>query len=224
MGGMSDASLVQDLPLVMVRRVSVTSMDNNVYLLTSRQTGIQVLIDAAGEIETIRRLLSEAGSDSAQPTRLGAVITTHRHHDHIGALAELVAETGAQTLAGGEDAAAIEEATGVSIDRRLSHGDRITVDDVILDVIALRGHTPGAVALGYTPVAGPVLLFTGDSLFPGGPGRVTSPADFDSLMTDLQQRVFDAYSDDTLVYPGHGRPTTLGVERPHLGEWLERGW
>ena len=90
MGGMSDASLVQDLPLVMVRRVSVTSMDNNVYLLTSRQTGVQVLIDAAGEIETIRRLLSEAGSDSAQPTRLGAVITTHRHHDHIGALAELV--------------------------------------------------------------------------------------------------------------------------------------
>ena len=102
-----------------------------------------------------------------------------------------------------------------------------------LEVVALRGHTPGSVALAYREparttapdgVPGRVHLFTGDSLFPGGPGRTTAPADFRSLMTDLQERVFDALPDDTWVYPGHGRDTTLGAERPHLGQWWHRGW
>jgi glyoxylase-like metal-dependent hydrolase (beta-lactamase superfamily II) len=62
------------------------------------------------------------------------------------------------------------------------------------------------------------------SLFPGGAGRVTSPDDFDSLMTDLERRIFDVYGDDTVVHPGHGLPTTLGVERPQLPEWWARRW
>ena len=67
-------------------------------------------------------------------------------------------------------------------------------------------------------------LFTGDSLFPGGPGATRTPADFASLMADLTDRVFDRFADDTVVYPGHGLGTTLGVERPHLDEWRARGW
>ena len=87
----------------------------------------------------------------------------------------------------------------------------------------LRGHTPGSVALVYRGDRRPH-LFTGDSLFPGGPGKTWSPDDFTSLVDDLEQRVFGALPDDTWVYPGHGDDTTLGAERPSLPEWRERGW
>jgi glyoxylase-like metal-dependent hydrolase (beta-lactamase superfamily II) len=91
-------------------------------------------------------------------------------------------------------------------------------------VITLRGHTPGSVALAIADDTGRTHLLTGDSLFPGGPGRTTTPADFASLMTDLTERVFDPLGDDTRVLPGHGDATTLGAERPHLPSWWARGW
>ena len=94
----------------------------------------------------------------------------------------------------------------------------------MLDVIALRGHTPGSVALALDDGDGRVHLFTGDSLFPGGPGKTPDTEAFTSLMDDLEARVFDVYPDDTVVHPGHGDSTTLGAERPHLEEWRERGW
>lgn len=94
-----------------------------------------------------------------------------------------------------------------------------------LDVIALRGHTPGSVALAWQETGdGRVHLFTGDSLFPGGVGKTTSAEDFASLLGDVRSRIFDHYGDDTIVYPGHGDNTTLGAERSHLDEWQERGW
>jgi glyoxylase-like metal-dependent hydrolase (beta-lactamase superfamily II) len=93
-----------------------------------------------------------------------------------------------------------------------------------LDVVALRGHTPGSVALLYTDPAGSAHLFTGDSLFPGGPGKTLTPEAFSSLMDDLESRVFGPLPDDTWVYPGHGDDTTIGDERPQLGEWRARGW
>src|SRR5690606_28927297 len=126
------------------------------------------------------------------------------------------------TLAGAADA----DALPVAVDRRVEDGDTVRVGDLLLDVVGLRGHTPGSVALALT-VGGDVprtVLFTGDSLFPGGPGRTTSPEAFTSLMDDLQARVFDVYDDDALVLPGHGDNTTLGAERPQLGEWRARGW
>jgi glyoxylase-like metal-dependent hydrolase (beta-lactamase superfamily II) len=92
-------------------------------------------------------------------------------------------------------------------------------------VVHLRGHTPGSIALAYTdPQDGVVHLFTGDSLFPGGPGRTTNQTDFGSLMDDLESRVFGVYPDGTWVYPGHGKDTTLGTERPSIPEWRARGW
>jgi glyoxylase-like metal-dependent hydrolase (beta-lactamase superfamily II) len=93
-----------------------------------------------------------------------------------------------------------------------------------VEFIHLRGHTPGSLAVLYRDPVGSAHLFTGDSLFPGGPGKTGSPADFTSLLDDLQTRVFDVLPDDTWVYPGHGDDTTLGAERPHLAEWRERGW
>ena len=125
-----------------------------------------------------------------------------------------------------------EDDLPVTVDRRLRHGDRLAVDDagtVALEVIALRGHTPGSVALAYTedasgPQPGRVHLFVGDSLFPGGVGKTAGPQEFTSLLDDVEQRVFAVYPDDSVVWPGHGLPTTLGAERPHLAKWRRRGW
>ena len=213
-GGSSD---VRELPRLTIRKCSVSSFDNNAYLLTCRSTGAQLLVDAAADPDRLRALLEE-GTE-----RLDVIVTTHQHHDHVGALREMARTTGARTAAGAEDAAALP----VDVDDRLSHGDTVTFGDVTLDVVALRGHTPGSVALAYRDPSDPegfTHLFTGDSLFPGGAGRSTDREAFVSLMTDLERRVFDVYDDDTWIYPGHGNDTTLGVERPHLPEWWARGW
>ncbi|MFZ5872577.1 MAG: MBL fold metallo-hydrolase [Actinomycetota bacterium] len=191
-------------------------MDNNCYLLTCRATGEQLLIDAADDLDALLALVQE-GSPTG---RLGTVVTTHQHWDHHRALAALVARTGARTAAGEEDA----DALPVRVDVRLGHGDTVTVGDVVLDVVHLRGHTPGSVALVHRGADGSTHVFTGDSLFPGGPGRTTEPVSFTSLMDDLERRIFGVLPDDTVVHPGHGAGTTLGAERPHLGEWRERGW
>jgi glyoxylase-like metal-dependent hydrolase (beta-lactamase superfamily II) len=191
-------------------------MDNNAYLLVCRQTRDALLIDAANDADRLLALL-----EGQQPAvRLIGIVTTHRHADHWQALAEIVTATGAPVLAGAADAGDLP----VPVATRLQHGDRIAVGSVMLGVIALRGHTPGSVAIRYVEPSGSTHLFTGDSLFPGGPGRTASPEDFTSLMNDLEARVFDELPDDTWVYPGHGDDTTLGAERPHLAEWRARGW
>ena len=221
---MPDETSLYDLPLVTIRRVAVTDLDNNVYLVTSKDSGAQVLIDAAGGIRKIHRMLEASANDASERTRLSLIITTHSHHDHIRALRELVDETGVRSAAGAADAAAITGQTGIKPDVLLKNRDIVAVEGFDLTVIHLRGHTPGSVALAYAPVDGPVHIFTGDSLFPGGPGKVTSPADFSRIMDDLVERVFDIYGDDTVIHPGHGLPTTLGDERPHLPEWWARRW
>jgi glyoxylase-like metal-dependent hydrolase (beta-lactamase superfamily II) len=209
-----------------VDKISVSDMDNSCYVLTA-PGGAQVLVDAAADAPRLLGLLAGAARDTlpdggAPPAP--RVVITHRHRDHHGALTDVVAATGAEVLAGAEDA----DALPVPVDVRLRHGDRLPLGGGELEVLALRGHTPGSVALAWTEVdgdrAGRVHLFTGDSLFPGGPGRTTSPADFASLMDDLEERVFARYADDTWVHPGHGDATTLGAERPHLGRWRARGW
>jgi glyoxylase-like metal-dependent hydrolase (beta-lactamase superfamily II) len=214
-GGPSD---VRELPRLTIRKCSVSSFDNNAYLLTCRSTGAQLLIDAAADPDRLRALLEE-GTE-----RLDVIVTTHQHHDHVGALREMARTTGARTAAGAEDA----DALPVDVDDRLVHGDTVTFGDVKLDVVGLRGHTPGSVALAYRDPSDPegyTHLFTGDSLFPGGVGNTKNPGQsFDRLFRDVTERVFDVYDDDTWVYPGHGDDTTLGVERPHLDEWRARGW
>lgn len=214
---------------VEIRKVSVGPLDNDAYLVTCRREGAQLLVDAAADPDRLLALVRE-GNPGA---RLDVVVTTHRHRDHVGALASVVAVTGAQTAAGADDADAITETTDVPIGRRLHDGDLVVVGHATLEVVALRGHTPGSVALAYREpeharapgaVPGRVHLFTGDSLFPGGVGRTSGPQDFTSLLDDVVARVFDRFDDETWVYPGHGRDTTLGAERPHLDEWRARGW
>ncbi|WP_295693908.1 MBL fold metallo-hydrolase [Lapillicoccus sp.] len=211
-GGPSE---VRVLPALTIRKASVSEQDNNAYLLTSTATGDQLLIDAADSPDRVLALLAEGTGT------LSSVVTTHQHWDHHRALPQVVEATGARTAAGADDA----DALPVPVDVRLGQGDTVTFGDITLDVVHLRGHTPGSVALAYHDPDGHTHLFTGDSLFPGGLGNTKLPGQsFASLIEDVTTRVFDVYDDDTWVYPGHGDDTTLGAERPHLQEWHDRGW
>ncbi|MCN0178276.1 MBL fold metallo-hydrolase [Salinispora arenicola] len=202
---------VRELDRLTIAKLSVGPMDNNAYLLRCRTTGEQVLVDAANEAPRLLELIGDAG--------LATVVTTHQHMDHWLALEEVVAETGARPLAHAEDAPGLP----IKVDP-LADGDRVSVGDCTVEVIHLRGHTPGSIALLYQDPVGTSHLFTGDSLFPGGPGRTTNPTDFTQIMDDLEAKVFGPLPDETWVYPGHGNDSTLGAERPHLGEWRTRGW
>ena len=206
---------VRRLPALTIRKREVGGFGNNAYLLTCRATGAQLLVDAAAEPDRLLELVAAGGNG------LDTVVTTHQHHDHVGALAEVLAATGARTVAGADDA----DALPVPVDVRVAQGDTVSVGDVTLDVVHLRGHTPGSIALAYADPTGHTHLFTGDSLFPGGVGNTKNPGQsFDSLIDDVTTRVFDVYDDDTWFYPGHGDDSTLGAERPHLEEWRARGW
>lgn len=204
----------RELESVTISKVAVGPMSNNAYLLRCNSTGHALLIDAADEAQRLVEFVRLGGDPAA------AVLTTHSHGDHWQALASVVAQTGARTMAGAEDADGIP----VPTDRRLQHGDTIHVGDLELSVIALRGHTPGSIALYLQDPQGHGHLFTGDSLFPGGVGKTASPQEFESLLTDVTERLFEVYDDDTWFYPGHGEDSTLGAERPQVAQWRSRGW
>jgi glyoxylase-like metal-dependent hydrolase (beta-lactamase superfamily II) len=209
-GGPAD---IRELPGLTIRKLAVSEMANNAYLLTDTATGESLLVDAAAEPAALLGLID--GAD------VRTVVTTHGHWDHHRALPEVVEATGAQTVAHPADAGDLP----VPVTRPVEHGDTLQLGEQVLEVVHLRGHTPGSIALVWRgPEGAGTHVFTGDSLFPGGPGRTTTPEDFTSLMDDLEARIFGPLNDSTWVYPGHGNDTTLGAERPHLGEWRVRGW
>lgn len=199
---------------VTMTKVSVGPMDNNAYLLQSA-SGATVLIDAANDSGRLLKIIGDEPLDT--------IVTTHRHGDHWQGLAAVVDATGARLIGGRPDIDAIAQGAKVGGLVGVWDGDQVVLGEESLAVIGLVGHTPGSITLAYTG-GGPVHLFTGDSLFPGGPGRTTTPEDFASLMDDLESKVFARFDDSTVVHPGHGDDTTLGAERPHLSEWRARGW
>jgi glyoxylase-like metal-dependent hydrolase (beta-lactamase superfamily II) len=204
------------LPGVSIIKISVGPMDNNAYLVTCAETGVALLIDAANDPDLLVELVRE------HAPKLAMIVTTHQHFDHWQALEAVAEASGAPTAAHPLDA----EALPVKPSHLLSGGDTLSVGELTFDVIHLRGHTPGSVALALRPAGErtAVQLFTGDCLFPGGVGKTWEPGAFEQLLGDVTSRVFDAYDDQTVVYPGHGDDTTLGDERPRLAEWRERGW
>jgi glyoxylase-like metal-dependent hydrolase (beta-lactamase superfamily II) len=211
-GGPSDTREIDGLS---VTKLAVGPMDNNAYLLRCLRTGEGVLIDAANEADRVLGMIGD--------THVARIITTHRHADHWQALAEVQAATGAVVVAHPDDAGELP----VPVAERVENGGTVAVGDAVLSVIHLRGHTPGSIALSYDAagrLADTPHVFTGDSLFPGGPGKTVTPEDFNSLMDDLEERVFGTLPDGAWVYPGHGKDTTLGAERPHTAEWRARGW
>ncbi|WP_441963923.1 MBL fold metallo-hydrolase [Mycolicibacterium houstonense] len=203
------------LPGASIIKVSVGPMDNNAYLVTCNSTGQTLLIDAANDAEVLLDVIKQHAPE------LALIVTSHQHFDHWQALAAVAEVTGAPTAAHELDA----EPLPVNPDRILVDGDTVRIGELTFDVIHLQGHTEGSVALALKGADGDVThLFTGDCLFPGGVGKTWQPGDFERLLGDVSAKVFDVYDDRTVVYPGHGDDTTLGAERPHLGEWRERGW
>jgi glyoxylase-like metal-dependent hydrolase (beta-lactamase superfamily II) len=207
-GGPADVRTDGDLQIT---KVATEPFENNCYLLRCTSTGDTLLVDAAGNAPTLLDLLGDG--------RLVGVVETHGHWDHVQALAEVKEATGAPVLVHPGDA----EMLPVPADRLLQDGDTVQVGSCSLRVIALEGHTPGSLALVYDGER--PHLFSGDSLFPGGPGNTEKdPVRFGRLMDDLESKVFGTLPDETWVYPGHGKDTTLGAERPSLAEWRARGW
>ncbi|QVI25483.1 MBL fold metallo-hydrolase [Mycolicibacterium neoaurum] len=203
------------LPAATIIKASVGPMDNNAYLVTCSSTGKTLLIDAANDGDALIALISEHAPD------VELIVTTHQHYDHWQALEQVATSTAAATAAHALDA----EPLPVTADRLLADGDTVTVGKLDFTVIHLQGHTEGSVALALTGAGGETThLFTGDCLFPGGVGKTWKDGDFDRLLGDVSDKLFDVYPDSTVVYPGHGDDTTLGAERPHLAEWKERGW
>ncbi len=204
------------LPGASIVKTSVGPMDNNAYLVTCSASGETLLIDAANDADALIDLVR------THAPKVTLIVTSHQHFDHWQALDAVAAATGAPTAAHEVDAGPLP----VTPDRLLAGGDTIEIGELTFDVIHLRGHTPGSVALALDGAAtgGVTQLFAGDCLFPGGVGKTWQPGDFEQLISDVTTRVFDRFGDDTVVYPGHGDDTTLGAERPHLAEWRERGW
>jgi glyoxylase-like metal-dependent hydrolase (beta-lactamase superfamily II) len=191
-----------------IHKVVVGPMDNNVFVLRCTHTGEAVLIDAANEHELLL--------DLARSLNVGRVLETHGHWDHIQAIPEM-RDAGYSVGVTSQDASMLD-----SYDEILEHDTVITVGDLRLRTIHTPGHTPGSMSF---LVEGKPLLFSGDTLFPGGPGNTSfENADFDTIIESIDRRLFATLAPDTIVMPGHGLDTTIGAERPHLQEWIDRGW
>ncbi len=199
-------------PTLRCEKRSVSDYDNNSYLVLPAD-GDAILVDAPANPQLIL--------DWIGARRVSTVVTTHRHPDHVQALAAVVQALGATALCGAPDADAIERATGVT-QHRVWTGETIACGATALPVLGLVGHTPGSIALVLPGTPAHVLV--GDALFPGGVGKTATAADFNSLLDDVQHHLFDRFPDATVIHPGHGDATTLGVERPHLEQWRARAW
>jgi len=193
---------------VEVHRVVVGPVENNVYIVRCRETGDSLLVDAANEHDLLLELCRDL--------HVRQVVETHGHWDHIQAV-EAVRDAGIDVAVTQADAAMLP-----SYDQILEDESVVTVGRLRVATIATPGHTPGSMCFA---VEGTPLLFSGDTLFPGGPGNTSfEDADFGTIITSIERRLFGAFTPDTLVLPGHGVSTTIGNESPHLAEWVDRGW
>jgi glyoxylase-like metal-dependent hydrolase (beta-lactamase superfamily II) len=190
-----------------IHKLVVGPMDNNVFVLRCRETGDAVLLDAANEHE---KLL-----DLCRTLHVRSVLETHGHWDHIQAVPQL-RDAGYSVHVTAQDAAMLP-----SYDEVIDDDAVITVGRLRLRTIATPGHTPGSMCFR---LEGSPVLFSGDTLFPGGPGNTTFGGDFATIIRSIDDRLFAGLDPDTVVLPGHGDDTTIGTERPNLQEWVDRGW
>lgn len=190
-----------------IQKLNLGPFDNCVYIVECVSTGAGIIIDAAAEADVILA--------AAEGIEISRVVETHGHQDHIGALDPV---TGALGIPWAMHPADIEIA-GRQPDEELTDGQEIAVGDLLIHTVSTPGHTPGSVTFVLEPVA-----FTGDTLFPGGPGATRwEYSSFGQIMDSIERRIMPL-PDDTLVFPGHGAETTVGSERPDLERWRRRGW
>ena len=191
-----------------IHRVVVGPMDNNVYVLRCKQTGDAILIDAANEHEKLLEMCSSLG--------VRKVLETHGHWDHIQAV-PAVRDAGYDVGVTSADSEMLP-----SYDFVLEDESVIEVGRLRLHTLLTPGHTPGSMCFR---LEGAPVLFSGDTLFPGGPGATKFPGgDFPTIIRSIEERLFASLPGDTIVMPGHGTDTTIGAESPHLQEWADRGW
>jgi glyoxylase-like metal-dependent hydrolase (beta-lactamase superfamily II) len=191
-----------------IHKVVVGPMDNNVYVLRCKETGDAVLLDAANEHEMLLELCRELG--------VRKVLETHGHWDHIQAV-PAVRDAGYEVGVTAADAAMLP-----SYDFVLDDETVIEVGRLRLHTILTPGHTPGSMCFR---LEGSPVLFSGDTLFPGGPGNTSFPGGhFPTIIRSIEDRLFAPLGADTIVMPGHGNDTSIGDERPHLQDWIDRGW
>jgi glyoxylase-like metal-dependent hydrolase (beta-lactamase superfamily II) len=191
-----------------IHRIVVGPVDNNVHVLRCRRTGAAVLLDAANEHDRLLELCRALG--------VTKVLETHGHWDHI------------QAVPAGREAGIDVGVTSADAGMLPSY-DFLIEDDSVIDVgrlrlhtIATPGHTPGSICFR---LEGSPVLFSGDTLFPGGPGNTkTDLGDFPTIIRSVEDRLLSPLDPATIVMPGHGVDTTIGAERPHLQEWVDRGW
>ncbi len=192
---------------VEVHKVVVGPYENNVFVIRCRHTGEAVMLDAANEHELLLELCRSLG--------VGKVLETHGHWDHIQAVPE-VRDAGFEVFVTAADADMLP-----SYDQLLVDDDMIEVGRLRLHTITTPGHTPGSICFKLEDKP---LLFTGDTLFPGGPGATKwDYSSFDDIITNIDDRLF-VHDPATIVLPGHGVDTTIGAERPSLQSWIDRGW
>jgi glyoxylase-like metal-dependent hydrolase (beta-lactamase superfamily II) len=192
---------------VRVDKLVVGPFENNVFVVRCTATGDAVIIDAANEHELLL--------DVARATGVRRVLTTHGHWDHIQAVTAL-RDAGIDVGIAPEDAAMLP-----SYDFVIPDDEVIAVGELRLRTIHTPGHTPGSTSF---LLEGHPVLFTGDTLFPGGPGNTRTPeGDFPTIIESIDRRLF-SLPGHLLVMPGHGLDTTIEHERPHLQEWIDRGW
>ena len=194
---------------VEVHKVVVGPFDNNVFVVRCRRSGEAVLIDAANEHEQLLALCQRLG--------VKRVLETHGHWDHIQAIPAL-REAGYQVGVTAADAPRLKE---VGYDVFIDDEEVIEVGDLRLRAIHNPGHTEGSISFHVVDTP---LLFTGDTLFPGGPGNTQlEGGDFATIISSIDNKLF-TFAAETIVLPGHGLHTTIGAERPQLATWVARGW
>ena len=192
-----------------IHKVVVGPFENNVFVLRCTETGDAVLIDAANEHEQLLELAKRLG--------VKRVLETHGHGDHIQAVPAM-REAGYSVAITALDAPRLKD---VGYDVFIDDAEVIEVGRLRLHAIHTPGHTEGSICF---KIEGAPVLFSGDTLFPGGPGNTTfEDADFDTIIQSIDRRLFTLPA-DTLVLPGHGLDTTIASESPHLDEWIARGW
>ena len=192
---------------VRIDKYIVGPFENNVFVIRDKTSGEALLIDAANEHELLLEVCRATG--------VRRVLTTHGHWDHIQAVTA-VRNAGIQVGIAQADAAMLP-----SYDFTIPDDDVVTVGTLRLRTIHTPGHTPGSTCF---LLEGHPIVFSGDTLFPGGAGNtMTEGASFDQIINSIDRRLF-TLAPDTLVLPGHGLDTTVGTERPSLDSWIERGW